>query len=542
MERHDAAMPKGRRRREGIPLAVAATLLAAALPGCSGLSEWSRNGGKVGPNYAVPPSDAAENWIDYQDPRVTSASQDLAYWWRVFDDPVLDALIADACEQNLSLRAAGERIAEARAQRSIAVGNLFPQVQEAAGAFTWNKASDRTLLGSQDQWFQNHALGFNASWELDLWGRFRRAIESADANLDASIADYDNVQVVLLSDVAATYVQYRTFQERILIARRNVEIQERSHQLATDKFNAGASIERDVTQATQVLEQTRAAIPVLESGRRQAANALCVLLGFSPRDLTARLGEARGIPIAPPELALGIPADLLRRRPDVRRVERQAAAQSALIGVAKADLFPRFSLFGSIGVQAEDFGDLFKTPGSLTGTIGPGFRWDLFNYGRIEGNVQVQEARYRQLALGYQDAVLRAGREAEDAAVAFLKEQERAASLHRSVVAASRTVEITYDQFQQGAIDFTPVFLFEGTLAEQQDQLAISQGQIALNLVDLYRAVGGGWEIRLRDEDLRRPSTQPAATRPATTRPSMTAMPQLATSPAAATRPAAPPR
>lgn len=456
---------------------------------------------------------------------MSSGEQDLSYWWRVFEDPILDKLIEDATGQNLNLRAAGERIAEARAQRGIAVGNLFPQQQSLDGSFTHNKASqDAANSHGIDQWYRNHEAGFNVSWELDLWGRFRRSIEAADANLDASVADYDDVLVVLLSDVAANYVQYRTFQERIAVARRNVEIQERSFRLAQDKFGAGAAIERDVQQSRQVLEQTRALIPQLETGQRQSANALCVLLGMAPRDLTGRLGPGAGIPTAPPELALGIPADLLRRRPDIRRIERQTAAQSALIGVAKADFFPRLSLLGSIGVQAESFSDLFHTPGSLVGSIGPSFHWDILNYGRIENNVAGQEARFRELVYTYQGAVLRAGREAEDAAVAFLKSQERARFLESSVAAAARTVEITYDQFQQGVIDFTPVFLFEGTLADQQDQLAIAEGQIALNLVDLYRAVGGGWEMRLRQEgpDRNAPATRPnsSTTRPATSRPS----------------------
>jgi NodT family efflux transporter outer membrane factor (OMF) lipoprotein len=290
-----------------------------------------------------------------------------------------------------------------------------------------------------------------------------------------------------------------------------VEIQEKSYQLATDKLQAGASTERDSQQSKQVLEQTRASIPQLEAGARQANNALCVLLGIPPQDLAVQLNATPGVPVAPPELALGIPADLLRRRPDVRRVERQAASQSALIGVAKADLYPRFSLNGSIGVQAEQFGDLFKTPGSLAGFVGPSFRWDLFNYGRTENNVAVQEARFRQLAYNYQESVLRAGREAEDAVVNFLKSQERARYLDQSVAAAARTVEITHDQYREGVIDFTPVFLFEGTLAEQQDALVQARGQIALSLVDLYRALGGGWEMRLEGSS----TTRPAATQPA---------------------------
>jgi len=496
-----------------LALALVCGILSPLTGGC-GLQEWARNGAKVGPNYTVPPTAVSEHWIDYKDPRVHAEEQGLGRWWGLFNDPVLDGLIDEAYRQNLSLRAAGERIAEARARRGIVVGNLFPQAQNVAGSYTKNKASNKVANQPVDQWFQNWEAGFNASWELDLWGQFRRAVEAADAGLEASVADYDDVLVVLLADVAANYVQYRTFEQRIVIARRNVSSQEKSYQLAQDKFNAGAATERDTQQSRQVLEQTRALIPQLEAGARQAANALCVLLGIPATDLSERLGATANIPMAPPELALGIPADLLRRRPDVRRLERQAAAQSALIGVAKADLYPHFSLIGNIGVRAEDFSDLFHTPGSLSGSIGPAFRWDILNYGRIEGNVQVQEARFRQLVLAYQEAVLRAGREAEDAAVGFLKAQERTRFLDNSAAAAARTVEISYAQYQQGVIDFTPVYLFEGTLADQQDQLALAQGQIALSLVDLYRALGGGWEMRSQ-EGPTEPIARPVTTRPA---------------------------
>ena len=503
---------------------MASVTLPLVLCGC-GLDEWARNGGKLGPNYVTPRTAVAQNWIDYQDPRLKSQEQDLGRWWDVFHDPVLNSLIEQAYEQNLSLRAAGERIVESRARRGIAVGNLFPQQQELAGSWSANKASTEVANGGPEQWYRHTEAGFNVAWELDLWGRFRRAIEAADADLEASVADYDDVLVVLLADVSANYIQYRTFQERIAVARRNVQIQQASYQLAQDKFGAGASTERDVHQARQVLEQTRALIPQLEAGARQSANALCVLLGIPPVDLTERLSAVAGVPTAPPELALGIPADLLRRRPDVRRIERQTAAQSALIGVAKSDLYPHFSLLGTIGVRAEEFGDLFKTPGSLSGSIGPAFSWDILNYGRIENNVEIQKSRFRQSVLAYQEAVLRAGREAEDAAVSFLKSQERALYLGNSVAAASRTVEITHAQYQQGIIDFTPVFLFETTLAQQQDELVIAQGQIALSLVDLYRAVGGGWEMRLHGRAAA-PATAPVAppaTAPATTMPAVPA-------------------
>jgi NodT family efflux transporter outer membrane factor (OMF) lipoprotein len=499
---------------------LAVLTAATGITGC-GLDEWAKNGAKVGPNYDPPPVAVTNNWIDYQDPRVKKQEQDLSHWWNVFDDPVLNGLLDDAYAQNLTLRGAGERVLQARARLGFAKGNFWPQVQEAAGSATQNKLSDRVPNGVGEQWFNNVEAGFNVSWELDLWGRFRRAIESADADLQASVADYDDVLVVLLADVTANYIQYRTFEERVIIARRNVTIQQQSYQLASDKLQAGASTERDAQQSKQVLEQTRASIPQFEASQRQAANALCVLLGIPAQDLSERLGEPTGIPTAPPELALGIPADLLRRRPDIRRFERQAASQSALIGVAKSDLYPHFSVVGSIGVQGEHFVDLFHTPGSFAGSIGPSFRWDILNYGRIENNVAQQEARFRESVAAYQQAVLTAGREAEDAAVGFLKAQERTKYLDASVAAAARTVEISYDQYKEGVIDFTPVFLFEGTLADQEDQLAVARSQIALNLVDLYRAMGGGWEMRLTDGKAG-PTTRSATTRPAaTTRPTV---------------------
>src|SRR5262249_6966633 len=293
------------------------------------------------------------------------------------------------------------------------------------------------------------------------------------------------------------YIQYRTFQERLTYARQNVEIQTRAYKLAQDKYQGGATTERDVQQAKQILEQTRALIPELETGMRQANNALCVLLGLPPRDLAQSRRGADPIPPTPRTAAAGIPAALLRRRPDVRRAEREAAAQSARIGIAAADFYPRISLIGTLGVRAEQFKDLFHAPESVAASIGPSVQWSILNYGRILNNVRAQDARFQQLAFTYQDTVLRAAREAEDAIVAFLKAQEQAESLAASVAAAERTLEITFDQYRLGAIDFTPVFLFESTLAQQQDQLAFVRGTIALNLTRLYRALGGGWEMRL---------------------------------------------
>jgi NodT family efflux transporter outer membrane factor (OMF) lipoprotein len=409
---------------------------------------------------------------------------------------VLDNLVETAYQQNLSLREAGARVLAARAQRNFAVGNLFPQVQDATGAYQRIKLSQERANPPPEAWFSDWETSLNLSWELDFWGRFRRAIEAADAELDASVEDYDDVLVVLLADVAASYVEYRTFEQRLVFARQNVQIQERSYQLADDKWNLGASTERDAQQARQVLEQTRALIPQLEIGLRLANNRLCVLLGIPPQQLQEMLGRG-GIPQPPLEVVVGIPADLVRRRPDVRRAERLAAAQSARIGIAQAEFYPHIAINGSIGLAADDFKDLFDTPGSMTGSVGPSFQWNILHYGRLRANVQIQDARFQELAYAYQNSVLNAAREAEDAIVSFLRSQEQADRLAASVDAADRTVEITAEQYRQGAVDFTPLFLFQSTLTDQQDQLAAVQGNIALSLIATYRALGGGWEMRL---------------------------------------------
>lgn len=467
--------------------------------GCTSLNEWVHNDFRVGPNYSRPPAPVAENWIDYKDPRVKSQEAVPDEWWHVFHDPVLDGLVEDAYQQNLSLRVAGTRILQARAVLGIAVGSLFPQQQFASLDQRYVKLSQKTANAAPDAWFQNWNTGLTAAWEIDLWGRFRRAIESADAELDASVENYDNVLVVLLGDVATSYVQYRTFGQRLEYARQNVQIQTRGYQLALDKFQAGASSERDVQQALQVLEQTKALIPQLEIGQRQAANRLCVLLGIPPIELNVRLGAA-GIPRVGHDVAVGIPADLLRRRPDLRRDERLVAAQSAQIGVAEAELYPHFSLVGTLGLEAESFSGMFHTPKSLNGSVGPSVHWDILNYGRLINNVWLQDARFQELAFAYQNSVLNAGREVEDAITAFLRNQEQVDHLAASVQAAQRTLEITYDQYKEGAVDFTPIVLFESTLSQQQDQLAAVQGDVLISLISIYRGLGGGWEMRLARE------------------------------------------
>ena len=469
-----------------------------ALAGCSGcgLQQWAANGYRVGPNYCKPPVPVASEWIDYGDERVGSEQYDLAAWWMVFNDPTLDALAQNAYQQNLSLRVAGTRILEARYRRQIAASYMFPQLQDVSGSFAALKQSGNIVFSPPALWFSNWESSFNATWELDFWGRFRRAIESADAELDASVENFDDVLVLLLAEVSTSYVDYRTFQQRLKFARQNVGAQQKSLEVAKNRRQEGASAERDVQQALTVLEQTRALVPQLEAGQRLANNRLCVLLGGPPRDLEAELGEGE-IPAAPPAVAVGIPADLVRRRPDVRRAERELAAQSARIGIAQSDLYPHITLSGTFGVAAEQFGDLLDLPTSTVAGIGPAFRWDVLNYGRLLNNIRVQDARFEQLAYSYQQEVLDAGREAEDGIITFLRSQERAQRLDACVRAAQRTFEITGEQYRYGTVDYTPVYLALSEVASRQDQLASAQGDVALSLIRLYQALGGGWEIRL---------------------------------------------
>ena len=475
-------------------------LLVPLLGSGCGLLNWVTNGFKVGPEYVEPETSTAPRWIDYDDPRLKSEEADLGRWWTVLEDPVLDMLVQSVSEQNLTLKAAAERIAGSRARMNVAVGNLFPQEQYAFGGYSYNHLSNETetaIPGSHS--FSQWDLGGALAWELDFWGRFRRAIESADAELEASVADYDDLLVILLAEVATNYILYRTYQERLVFVRANVEIQQKSYTLTQDKFRAGAVTERDVQMSKQILDQTRAKIPRLEAGLREASNALCILQGVPPRDLSDMLGKEGKIPGVKPEVAVGIPADLVRRRPDVRRAERLVAAQSARIGVAESDFYPRFSILGTIGVQAETFSGMFSG-GPVTGSIGPSFQWNILHYGRILNRVRSEEAGFRELALAYQEAVLRAGKEAEDSITGLFKAQEAAAALAESVTAAARIVQITTDQYQQGAIDFFPLYYFESVLADQEDQQAAARGDIAVNLIRIYRSLGGGWQGRTEGE------------------------------------------
>ena len=456
----------------------------------------------VGPDYVRPPVQVEQTWTDTGDKRVQTAPADYKDWWQAFKDPALNQLIDTAYQENLTLRIAGVRVLEARAQLGVAIGSIYPQTQQGSGSFTRTRIGESSVNAATSSQFTfgQAQLGLNASWELDFWGKFRRGIQSADASLEATIADYDNVLVSLTADVANSYITIRTLEKRLAIARENVRIQTESLQIAEARFLGGTTSERDVQQAKTILANTQATIPTLETQVRQAKNALCVLLGLPPTNLADRLKGKAEIPAPPPQVAVGIPADLLRRRPDIRSAELRAVAQCSRIGVAKADLYPAFSLTGNVGFQASDvanfyMGDLFKWQSRSAG-FGPSFQWNLFNYGSITNQVRVQDARFQEALIAYQNSVLKAQQEVEDNLVAFLKAQERARFLSDSTTAAMRSLELAVLQYREGITDFTTVLTAQQALLSEQDSLATTLGDISRNLVGVYRALGGGWQLR----------------------------------------------
>jgi NodT family efflux transporter outer membrane factor (OMF) lipoprotein len=477
------------------PRILKSALAASLLSGCS----------MVGPDFTAPEAQLNPSWLGSGQSRITTEPSENSQWWLAFKDPALTRLVELAYAQNLPLQVAGARVLQARAQLAVAIGQEYPQTQQAVGDIIHERESARSAGAPQGDAsqleFTSNSLGVQASWELDFWGKFRRSVESADAQLAATVANYDDVLVSLTADVATAYIQLRTLQQQRAVAVDNVRVQEEGLQIATARFRGGTTDERDVQQARTILASTKATIPQLEQQIEQTTNAIATLIGQPPSPLEDLLGHSQGIPMAPAQVGIGIPADLLRRRPDIRLAEATAAAQSALIGVQKADLYPAFTLTGTFGFAAsnwEQFSltDIFQSR-SRTFAFGPSFVWDFLNYGRIENAVRAQDAAFQQALVTYQSTVLTAQQEVENGLVGFRKQQESAQYLSEAVQAAQRSLALARVQYQNGITDFTTVLVAEQQVLQQQDQLAVTAGAIPTNLVAAYRALGGGWQIRL---------------------------------------------
>ncbi len=484
-------------------MAIRVKIFRVALVLASGLTAACA---PVGPDFVRPDSASNTSWSDYVREDFQFAPQDSVEWWSIFGDPVLSQLVTAAHQNNNNIRLAGLRVLEARASLGIARGSRYPQAQFVAGDATRIdlSKSNANTAGGADLSYVQYNLGANVSWEIDFWGRFRRGIESADANLLASIASYDDTLVLLTAQVAVAYVAIRTTEEQLRIASDNLVIQERSFDIVDVLYRFGQSNELDVQQAKTLLLSTRATIPDLKISLRQAHNALAVLLGLPPTDLTQILGGEGRIPEVPEQIMVGIPADMLRQRPDVRRAELLAMAQNAQVGVAKADLYPSFSINGSLGLAASGntnttrtgdsgIGELFRSD-SVTYTVGPSFVWPFLNYDRIKNNIRVQDARLQQSLVQYQETVIQAAREVEDAMVAFVGSQQQDVILVDTVKSAKRSSELSMLRYQEGFADYQRVLDAQQALFGQQQRYVSNKGFAIQSLISVYRALGGGWQ------------------------------------------------
>jgi NodT family efflux transporter outer membrane factor (OMF) lipoprotein len=469
------------------------------------------SGCTVGPNYQPPAVPVPDHFGATTRPATEHV--DFARWWTTFNDPLLNSLIDRAAADNLDLKIAQARIREARAQRGIVSAAYYPSVDanasyrrsrtsenafnfngsgapDSAGGSAGNTFGAFTPPGATTDLFQT---GFDASWEIDVFGGVRRDVQAADADIAAQIESRRDTLISLFAEVARNYLELRGFQQQIEIAQRNVKIQQDAAEVAQSKARLAGGSELDVARAQAQVASTQAQIPTLQTLRDQAAHRLGVLLGREPRSLIAELQQVQPISQGPPAIPPGLPSELLRRRPDIRRAERELAAASARIGVASADLYPKFSITAALGLQSEQFSHLADWR-SRFWNIAPGVSWNLFDAGRIRANIQVQDERERQALYRYQQNILTALEDVENALTAHAKEQSRRQLLQESVDRNRRAVELANTLYQGGARDFLNVIDAQRALAIAEDQLVQSDRLIGTDLVALYKALGGGWE------------------------------------------------
>jgi NodT family efflux transporter outer membrane factor (OMF) lipoprotein len=461
----------------------------------------------VGPKFVKPTVQLPTGWSQ-NDPRLASNQAVNLAWWSAFKDENLNRLIEYAYQENLPLQVAGLRILEARAQLAIAVGQQYPQVQLASAhvaAVGLSEHAPNSGAATIDRNFGDFQVGFDVLWEADIWRKYANGVKAEEADYLSTVADYDGALVSLTAEVARTYTMLRTFDVLLDQTRKNVEVQEEGLRLAQARFKTGASAQLDVTQATTLLESTRAKIPALESSAKQTRNALCTLIGRTTDCADALVAATSGIPAPPAQAAIGMPAELLRRRPDIRGAEVKAMAQCARVGVAKADLYPRFSLSGSLGLESSsgggpasnnsNFGDLFST-GAIFYNLAAHLFYPIFNYGRIENAVRVQDARLQQLLVDYRNTVIKAAQEAEDGMIGLVKAQDAVGFAQNAANAADESVKLAFVQYREGIVDFQRVLDAQRELLRQQNDLADARSSAAINFIALYKALGGGWELR----------------------------------------------
>ncbi len=453
----------------------------------------------AGPRYTPPKPNAPLRWHTKLQRGLNAETPDpkaLARWWTTLKDPILSSLEERAVKGNLDIKEALARIREARALRGVEKARLFPTIdikgsaqEKRTSAYSTEKPVGGKRRGEESKLYK---VGFDSRWELDIFGGINRSVEAAQAELEATKEELRDVLVSLSAEVALNYVEVRTYQARLAAARVNMEAQRHIYELNLSRYRAGLIDELAVQQSRYVLENTEAQIPALETGLERALNRLAVLLGEKPGALHQELEKPKPIPVPPVKVAVGIPADTLRQRPDVRRAERELAAATARIGAAKAELYPKFNLSGTIGLESVSTAHLWEWV-SRTSDFGFNIFWKIFHAGELRQNVKVQTARQRQAFIQYESTVLNALEEVENALVAYAKEQQRLESLKAAAKAASLAYDIAWDRYKAGLVDFTDVLDAERSLQLYQDKLAESEGAVTSNLVRLYKALGGGW-------------------------------------------------
>jgi NodT family efflux transporter outer membrane factor (OMF) lipoprotein len=451
----------------------------------------------VGPDYSPPEMKTPEKWQkEISDaPDGPSSRDDLAKWWTTFNDPALTSLIERAVSGNLNLQDALSRVRQARIQRDIKKADQFPSV-DSSGSAGRSYSEDQSGDFSGTNSFR---LGMDASWELDIFGGVRRSIEASEAELQSSKEYYRNVLVTLLAETATNYVQLRSYQSRLSVAEANLKSQEETFNITQWRYKAGLTTELDVERASANLERTRAQIPSLKNSLEQTKNRIAVLLGVEPGAFDIDLDKYEPLPVAPQNIAVGIPADLLSRRPDLRKAERDLAAQTARIGTAEAQRYPRITLSGNIGLDALKLVDLVGKD-SLSAGVSSGISWPVFKAGSIMNNIELQWEVRDQTLLAYKSALLTALEDVENALTSYAYELERREYLLREVESVKKSADISRAQYSTGLIDFQTVLDTERTLLSSQDQVVQSDAQVIINLISLYKALGGGWENDSFDE------------------------------------------
>ncbi len=455
----------------------------------------------VGPDYRPSAPNAPPVWVSPGSDGLTDKASASASWWTSFNDAELDSLIGRAAKSNLDLRVAEARLRQARAIRGGAAAELWPAFSADGSADRAKQSEHQPLIGSLPLppsfpfEYSVYQAGFDASWEIDVFGGKRRALEASTADWQAAIEARNDALVSLLAEVARNYVELRGTQLRLGIAHRDLKLQEEELELTRARLQGGVATDLDVTRSAALLDGVRAAIPPLETEQRAAMYALAVLLAKQPGELLDELSPPAALPIVPPIIPIGLPSELLRRRPDVRRAERQLAAETARIGVAKSEWFPKFSLTGDIGAESTKTSNWFDA-GSRFWTIGPSLQWNVFDFGRVRAQVRAQTAVQDAALASYQKAVLVSLEEAENAVIGYAQEQIRHQALAESLAENRRSLELAESLYDHGRVNFLDVLDARRALYQADDQMAVSDQSIALDLIALYKAMGGGWEAQ----------------------------------------------